>query len=215
MIDQLITLAPWIVVLIIYIGEKIQQVLQAHALNAALERAQGAAHSAIIPQPVPVTPRPVPPPPVSIQAAPPAPAEPVDQAFIDFVKEQEGFVPKAKWDYKQYTNGYGTKALSADEVIDKPTAETRLRTELAASVAAMKKFIPNAPIGVQQGMVDAIFNLGTEWEHNTLGTLLQQGKYEEAKSHLMQYVHAGNPPVVLDALVKRRTAEANMFDHPL
>jgi GH24 family phage-related lysozyme (muramidase) len=157
-------------------------------------------------------PKPKPPTPVS---PPPLSTEPVDQAFVDFVKEQESFVPKAKWDYKQYTNGYGTKALSADELIDKPTAETRLRTELAASVAAMKKFIPNAPIGVQQGMVDAIFNLGTEWEHNTLGTLLQQGKYEEAKSHLMQYVHAGNPPVVLDALVKRRTAEANMFDHPL
>jgi GH24 family phage-related lysozyme (muramidase) len=137
----------------------------------------------------------------------------VDQAFIDFVKAQEGFEPKAKWDYKQYTNGYGTKALSSTEVIDKATAETRLQAEIVEAVAAMHKFIPDAPIGVQQGMVDAVFNLGTGWEHQELGTLLQQGKYEEAKSHLMQYVHAGG--VVLQALVKRRAAECAMFDHPL
>ena len=122
---------------------------------------------------------------------------------------------KAKWDYKQYTNGYGTKALSPDEVIDRLEAEKRLRAEIASAVAAMKKFIPSAPVGVQQAMVDAVFNLGEGWEHQTLGKLLQEGNYAEAKTHLMQYVHAGNPPVVLDALVKRRTAECAMFDHPL
>jgi GH24 family phage-related lysozyme (muramidase) len=170
------------------------------------------------PAPAPVAPRPVVVPlprPVTLPPVSTQPVDIVDQAFMDFVKEQEGFEPKAKWDYKQYTNGYGTKALSPTETIDQATAETRLRSELASAVAAMKQFIPNAPIGVQQGMVDAVFNLGTEWEHQTLGTLLAQGNYAEAKTHLMQYVHAGNPPVVLDALVKRRTAECKMFDVPL
>jgi GH24 family phage-related lysozyme (muramidase) len=139
----------------------------------------------------------------------------VDQHFIDYVKGQEGFSSKPYWDYKQWTSGYGTKAKSKDEVIDREEAEKRLRSELAYAVGEVKKFIPDAPIGVQQGMADAIFNLGEGWEHQTLGTLLKEGKYDEAAAHLAEYDHAGNPPQVLEALKKRRLAEGAMFKHPM
>jgi GH24 family phage-related lysozyme (muramidase) len=62
-------------------------------------------------------------------------------------------------------------------------------------------------------MVDFTFNLGEKWIDEPVGQLLKQGKYEDAKSHVMQYVHAGGK--VLDDLVKRRQAECDMFDHPL
>lgn len=77
MMEQVINLAPWVVVLIIYIGEKIQQVIQARALNAALERAQGAVHSTIVPAPIlPPLPAPLPPLPAPAPLPPPKPAAP-------------------------------------------------------------------------------------------------------------------------------------------
>jgi len=155
-----------------------------------------------------------------IPAAAPEPSQPptetvvLDQAFVDFVKRQEGYAPKAKWDYKQYTNGYGTRALSADETISEAEAERRLTDELGKALIAVKAFIPaNTPVGVEQALTDASFNLGTAWMKAGLGTAVKAGDWAAAKEHLLQYNHAGGQ--VLDGLTKRRQAEVNMFDNPL
>src|ERR1700757_2553084 len=83
--------------------------------DKALARAQG---------PEPVAP-PVVPPAAHPPAVTPSPAKPpvgpvldhpagtvvLDDKMLAFLRQQEGFTPKAFWDYKQWTNGYGTKAL--------------------------------------------------------------------------------------------------------
>lgn len=146
----------------------------------------------------------------------PAPATPVviDPGLIAFVKQQEGFVAKATWDYKQYTNGYGTKAADANEVVTQAVAEQRLQDELGKALTAVKAFVPaNTPVGVEQGLTDASFNLGTGWMQAGLGASVKAGDWKAAGEHLLQYNHAGGQ--VLEALTKRRQAEVNMFDHPV
>lgn len=138
----------------------------------------------------------------------------LDQAMVDAVKKFEGYEPKAKWDYKQYTNGYGTKAQSSDETVSEAEAERRLIDELGKALAAVQAFVPaNTPIGVEQGLTSATFNLGTAWMKAGLGTAVKAGDWTAAKEHLLQYNHAGGQ--VLDALTRRRQAEVSWFDHPL
>ena len=34
---------------------------------------------------------------------------PLDPQYADAIKGFEGYAPQAQWDYKQHSNGYGTK----------------------------------------------------------------------------------------------------------
>ena len=215
MIQDWITLAPWGVVLIIYIGEKLQQIIQARSLNAALERAQGAVHSTIAPAPVPA---PKPPAPAPTPAAPTPvstqPAEIIDQGLVNFIKKQEGFKAKAYWDYKQYSIGYGTKATSATETITETEAEARLVEEVNKAWALVKPIIPaGAPIGIQQALVDLTYNAGSGWETASLGGAVKAGKWDTVKADILQYNHAGGQ--VNAGLTARREAEVSWFDSPL
>lgn len=48
----------------------------------------------------------------------------------DFIKRQEGFNPRAYWDNKQWSIGYGTRAAGPHETIDEIEADRRLRSEV-------------------------------------------------------------------------------------
>jgi GH24 family phage-related lysozyme (muramidase) len=185
--------------------------------DKALARAQGpepASPPSVPPvaHPPAVIPSPVKPP---VGPVPDHPAGEVvlDDKYLAFVRKQEGFTPKAFWDYKQWTNGYGTKALSSTEVIDQAEAEKRLVAEATAATQFIKLHFPNLPVGGEQAMIDFTFNLGEGWANGPLGKLLAEGNYTEAKTHMLEYDHAGGK--VLDDLVRRRKAEVEMFDHPL
>jgi len=214
--EQAITLAPWFVVLVVYIGEKVQQIIQARSLNAALERAQGAVHSTIVAAPIAVAPpkplappTPTPPVPVSTQ-----PVDIVDQGLVNFIKKEEGFTPKAQWDYKQYSIGYGTKANSPTEVITEAEAEARLTVEIDKAWALVKPIIPaGTPIGIQQALVDLTYNAGPGWETQSLGAAVKAAKWDTVKADILLYNHAGG--VVNAGLTARREAEVSWFDNPL
>jgi GH24 family phage-related lysozyme (muramidase) len=178
--------------------------------DKALARAQG---------PEPVTP-PVVPPVAHPPAVTPSPAKPpvgpdivIDQGLIDFIKKEEGFTPKAFWDYKQWTNGYGTKAASASEVIDEATATQRLTAEIAAADKLVTNFMPNLPKGQHQALLDLTYNAGSGWEQGSLGAAVKAQKIDTIKADILQYNHAGGQ--VLPGLTARREAEVSWFDHPL
>jgi GH24 family phage-related lysozyme (muramidase) len=214
MIDQMITLAPWFVVLVVYVGEKIQQIIQARSLNAALERAQGAVHSTIAPAPQPEplpSPKPVaaPTPHISTQ-----PVDVVDQGLVDFIKKEEGFTARAMWDYKQYSIGYGTKANSATEVITAAEAEARLTVEIDKAWKLVEPILPEGtPIGIKQALLDLTYNAGSGWEHESLGAAVKAAKWDTVKADILRYNHAGG--AVNAGLTKRREAEVSWFDNPL
>lgn len=174
---------------------------------------QGYPQPAPLPVPAPL-PKPVPAPVPTPKPVPPAEPPVVDEGLVNFIKKTEAFSAKAYWDYKQYSIGYGTKANSANEVIDEEEATRRLTAEIANAEAFAERVIPaGAPRGVKQALTDLTYNAGSGWEEQTLGALIKAGKYEEAKSHVLQYNHAGGQ--VLAGLTARREAEVSWFDHPI
>jgi len=148
-------------------------------------------------------------PPVSTQ-----PVDVVDQGLVNFIKKAEGFTPKAMWDYKQYSIGYGTKANSATEVITEAEAEARLTVEIAKAYDLVKPILPEGtPVGVVQALVDLTYNAGPGWEHASLGAAVKAGKWDTVKADILLYNHAGG--VVNAGLTARREAEVSWFDKPL
>jgi GH24 family phage-related lysozyme (muramidase) len=165
----------------------------------------------VVPAPKPVQPIPVPTAPSVI--TPTVPDDAVDQGLVDFIKKQEGFRATAYWDYKQNSIGYGTKATSANEVIDQAEAERRLRAEIVVADNLVKGFAPNLPKGIHQALLDLTYNAGSGWEHASLGAAVKAEKWDTVKADILQYNHAGGQ--VNAGLTARREAEVTWFDHPL
>lgn len=135
-----------------------------------------------------------------------------DNALIEMMKKFEGYNPRAYPDHKQYSIGYGTKALSPNEVIDKAEAERRFRSELDTARGLVKNFAPNAPPGVRGALTSLTFNSGTKWQGAGLGNAVKAGDWSNAKNRLLQYTRASGQ--VLPGLVRRRQAEAALFGAP-
>lgn len=138
--------------------------------------------------------------------------DPLDPGLVAAVKQFEGFAPAASWDYKQYTNGYGTRATAPGETIDRDTAEQRLQDELLKARAQAVAVNPNAPPGVQNALTSLTFDAGNGWANSGLGAAVRAGDWDTARQHFLSYNKAGgqtNP-----GLVSRRAAEAAWFDAP-
>ena len=130
----------------------------------------------------------------------------LDEFYINELKDIEGFTPKAFWDYKQWTNGYGTKARSKTEVIDKPEGDRRLRHEVAKMEAKVDKFAPNLPQGTRAALISLSYNSGTAWMSAGLGKAVKASDQKEIKKRFKMYNKAGGK--TLAGLVKRRAREA-------
>jgi len=136
---------------------------------------------------------------------PKAPDLPIPQKYYDDIKRIEGFSPVAKWDYKQNTNGYGTRALHPGERIDEAEAERRYNREISKAAASVDAFLPGLPEGVRASLASLTFNSGDKWQRMGLGAALKAGDMEEAGRRFNQYVNAGGKP--LGGLINRRAEE--------
>ena len=127
----------------------------------------------------------------------------------DLIKEFEGYYPKAYWDYKQYSIGYGSKAKSKNEVIDKPEAMRRLKQEMKQAqqnvLGIMKKGNYNWSSKQVAALISFAYNIGS------INQLTANGTRDDATilAKIPQYRKAGGE--VLSGLVKRRTKEAEVF----
>ena len=132
--------------------------------------------------------------------------------LIQFVKQKEGFSPKAFWDYKQYTNGYGTRANSSDEVIDEKEADHRLREKAQEFYNIVVKFDHAYKYGFNDNQLNAltsfVFNGGPGW----LDQVSANGKRskEQIAQAMLNYNTAGGQQ--LPGLVSRRRQEVAMFN---
>lgn len=126
--------------------------------------------------------------------------------YLDAIRKFEGFTPKAEWDYAQHTNGYGTKARYAGEVIDQAEAERRFAQEISGARAIVEKHAPDVDEGTKAALTSLTFNAGTTWTKSGLGEAIRRGDMACARDLFMQYTKAGGE--VLPGLVKRRIAEA-------
>lgn len=134
------------------------------------------------------------------------------EELIQFVKQKEGFRSKAFWDYKQYTNGYGTKANSRYEVIDEKEADRRLREKAQQFYDIVLNFDRAHNYGFNDNQLNAltsfVFNGGPGW----LNQVSANGKRskEQIAQSMLSFVNAGGK--TLPGLVKRRREEVAMFN---
>lgn len=134
---------------------------------------------------------------------------PLPQSYIDEIKKSEGFTPRASWDYKQHSVGYGTRARSPGETIDKEEADRRLNDELGKAAAIVDKFAPGLDEGTRAALISLTFNAGDAWTQQGLGKAIKEGDLAKARSIFVEYKTAGGE--VLPGLVARRQREASWF----
>lgn len=126
-------------------------------------------------------------------------------SYLDAIKSFEGFTPKAQWDYAQFSNGYGTKALYAGEAISPEEAERRFATEIAAARSIVEKHAAGWDEGTKAALTSLTFNAGTRWVTSGLGDAVRGRDIEAVRERFLQYTKAGGE--VLPGLVRRRLAE--------
>jgi lysozyme len=129
--------------------------------------------------------------------------------YLDTIKSFEGFETRAKWDYAQFTNGYGTKAQHPSEQISREEADRRFKQEIAHAATLVDRFAPNLDSGTRAALTSLTFNAGTKWMAAGLGEAIKSGNLEEGRKIFLQYNKAGGE--VLPGLVRRRLEESAWF----
>jgi lysozyme len=136
----------------------------------------------------------------------------VAKDLTSFVKEFEGYNPRAFSDYKQTSIGYGTRAKPGETVISRQEAERRLADELANSRRRVESHAQRHGYQFSQKQMDAL----TSFDYNTgrLEQLTAKGtrQPEEIGQKILLYNKAGGK--VLPGLVRRRKAESSLFQSP-
>lgn len=142
--------------------------------------------------------------------------------LVEMLKILEGFDKYPRWDYKQWTVGYGTACPSEDleryrnDGITEEEAVALLRKNLEAFGKSVNSFNDKYELNMTQNQFDAIvlftYNMGTSWmfQEGTFRSSLINGETGNDLMFTMgKWSHAGGK--VLTALVKRRMMEFNMY----
>jgi lysozyme len=130
--------------------------------------------------------------------------------FLTRLKAFEGYTPTAAWDYKQHTNGYGTRARFPGEKIDEVEADKRLQSEVDKARSFVRSLGVPMTEGQEEALTDLTFNAGTKWAESGLGQAVKAGDWGAAKGIFTQYNKAGGE--TLPGLVKRRAEGAAWMD---
>jgi lysozyme len=132
--------------------------------------------------------------------------------YLDAIRAFEGYTPQAQWDYAQLSNGYGTRAKFAGEVIDKAEADRRFEAAVADARSVVERHAPALDEGTKAALTSLTYNAGNAWLKSGLGEAVRRGDLEEVRSIFQQYNKAGGE--VLPGLVSRRAAEALWIGNP-
>jgi GH24 family phage-related lysozyme (muramidase) len=133
----------------------------------------------------------------------------VPGAFVEQIKTMEGFVPKAKWDVKQWSVGYGTRARYPGEVVTKTEAEQRFNDGLTNASRVVDSVNPNLTEGTRAALISLTYNTGDGWVKAGLGKAIAAGDEDAAKLRFGEYVNvAGQRNEVIAA---RRNQELSWW----
>jgi GH24 family phage-related lysozyme (muramidase) len=134
------------------------------------------------------------------------------ERLIQFIKQKETFSPKAQWDYKQFSNGYGTKAKSRNEVIDEREADRRIREQVQGFYNIVLEFDRAHNYKFNANQLDAltsfVYNGGPGWL-NQVSANGSRNKQQIVQA-MLQYNTAGGRR--LGGLDSRRREEVAMFN---
>ena len=146
----------------------------------------------------------------------------ISENGISLIKEFEGFLQYAQWDYKQWTIGYGT-GVDKDAYPDGITeaeADRLLREVVVVYEGYVQNFLNKYNITVTQNQYDALvsftYNMGNVWINSdevTIRTYLINGisnySPEQIKEAFKMWCKAGGE--FLPGLLRRREREADLF----
>lgn len=130
----------------------------------------------------------------------------IEPKYIEAIKRFEGFTPRARWDYAQFSNGFGTRARYAGETVDEAEALRRLNVELSSAARTVDALRLNLEGGLRAALISLTFNAGPAWTKAGLGKAVVRGDWQEVRERFLQYNKAGG--VELPGLAARRSAEA-------
>ena len=147
----------------------------------------------------------------------------VSDACVELIKQLEGFSAIPKWDYSQWSVGYGTScpAESVDSYkqtgISIEDAEKLLAEKLVYFDECVSQFIKKNDLKLTQGQYDAIFSLtyncGASWlnksESQLYQAILNGTLGNEFIGAISAWCTAGGS--FLHGLMMRRLAEAEMY----
>jgi len=138
----------------------------------------------------------------------------ISQEGIALIKRFEGCELKAYQDsVGVWTIGYGhTKEVKEGDEINQEHAEFMLTEEMPEYEGYINNMVK---VPLEQNQFDAlcswVYNLGpTNLKNSTLLTVLNQERYKEVPQEIKRWNKAGG--VVLNGLVRRREAEALLFE---
>src|SRR6516225_3913845 len=108
---------------------------------------------------------------------------PGDSPHMLAVKGFEGYSPRATWDYKQYSGGYGTRATPGQQFTPQ-SADSALQDEWYKAKTAVDRFAPGLPQGPRDALTSLTFNAGTNWMHDQPPSpqALAAGRQAEARA---------------------------------
>lgn len=146
----------------------------------------------------------------------------ISENGISLIKEFEGFIQYAKWDYSQWSIGYGT-GVDKDAYpngITEAEADRLLRDVVVTYEKYVQNFLNKYNITVNQNQYDALvsftYNLGNVWVSSdtvTIRTYLINGIHNytdtQIKDAFKLWCKAGGQ--VLPGLLRRREREADLF----
>ena len=146
---------------------------------------------------------------------------------IELLKKFEGFSMYAKWDYAQWSIGYGSRCEEGEypNGITKDEADTLLRKELVGIEAALNSFADTHKLTFKQNQFDALilfsYNNGTGWmarpaegEHAYFRQSVIDGDTGNTFIYnicLWANVNEGGEMTPVPGLLTRRLCEAAMY----
>jgi len=134
----------------------------------------------------------------------------LSEPLVDRIKELEGYSGSAYDDGAQYSIGYGTRAKSRSETIDKAEADRRLRSELTAAARDVDAAAKEQGLELTPGQRDALIS----FHYNTgKGDYLidsSGGSLAEISRRMQLYVNFKGKQN--QGLVNRRRNELEMFN---
>lgn len=133
----------------------------------------------------------------------------IGNTYLDQIKKFEGYTERPQWDYKQWSNGYGTRASGPNDVIDRAEAERRLAAEVTKAASLVDRFAPGIDPGTRAALTSLTFNAGPGWMDSGLGQAIKAGDLDKARASFLQYNQAGGQ--VLPGLASRRATEVGWF----
>src|SRR5215469_11068503 len=143
------------------------------------------------------------------------------RAAIDLIKRFEGFRAKAaELPDGRWTIGYGhTRSARAGAVISEADAHTLLVYDIAAVTAAINQWV-FSPLTQHQfdGLTAFVFNIGlANFRRSSVLRRLNEGSYLQAACAMEMWRTADfeGERIVVDALVRRRSAEMALFLTPM